>query len=193
MPPGDSRTIGFTPLLDLKNAPINWIHYQIFFTPVLGYFVPLYFLPTHALALGLPTYKSMWLLSIFGITNSLGRPLVGLMADRPWADCIKMYIGMVVLGGAATITCPLFPSMIWLSSYSVIYGLSAGNVYYSSTYGIGCSNASSSSNITTTSGSNDSKSGNICSNSSSSSISCNKTDHTSNNSNKDIYRILLES
>ena len=59
-------------------------------------------LPAFAMQQGVSQSDAAWLLSIIGLTNVLGRMLVGVVSDRPQVCCVWVVSAALVMGG---ITC----------------------------------------------------------------------------------------
>ena len=66
------------------------------------------------------------LLSILGITNTLGRVIAGWVSDRSWADCLLINNIALIIGGVATILCPFFKSYVALVIYACVFGMCIG-------------------------------------------------------------------
>lgn len=88
-----------------------------------GFFVPFIFLPDHAEGLGYSREKGTMLLSVLGITNTIGRVLAGWISDRPWADCLMINNISLIIGGIATILCPFCTTYVLLVLYACVFGM----------------------------------------------------------------------
>ena len=93
---------------------------------MLGFFVPFIYLPSYALTLGYHKDHAAFLISIIGIVNTVGRLAAGWVADRPWADPLKIYNTALILGGAATVCVCLLKMYGLLATYAAVFGLSIG-------------------------------------------------------------------
>ncbi|XP_060074291.1 monocarboxylate transporter 12-like, partial [Ylistrum balloti] len=87
-----------------------------------GFYIPFNFLPEYAKEKDLSASDGALLLSIIGIFNTLMRIVMGLLADRSWADCILINGVVVGFGGVATIFIPYYNSFAVLAAYSAIFG-----------------------------------------------------------------------
>ncbi|XP_050415568.2 uncharacterized protein LOC126829630 [Patella vulgata] len=90
---------------------------------MLGFFVPFFYLVKKASEIGVGQKEGVFLLSIIGMTNTLGRVISGWIADRPWADPLYINNGALILTGVATAVCPFFNSYIGLAFYSAVFGI----------------------------------------------------------------------
>ena len=52
--------------------------------------MPFIYLPDFALKNGISKEDGAFLVSIIGITNTVGRILCGYVSDKPWADALKV-------------------------------------------------------------------------------------------------------
>ena len=91
-----------------------------------GFFVPFIYLPDKSKNMGFSPSKGALLLSILGITNTVGRILAGWISDRPWADCLMINNISLIIGGLATMFCPFCNSYTQLVIYSCVFGLCIG-------------------------------------------------------------------
>ena len=91
-----------------------------------GFFVPFIYLIDKAVELGYSGSQAAFLLSILGITNTVGRVLAGWASDRPWADCLLINNVALIVGGATTVVVPAC-SLYWqLVLYASIFGMCIG-------------------------------------------------------------------
>ncbi|XP_060074290.1 monocarboxylate transporter 12-like [Ylistrum balloti] len=91
-----------------------------------GFYIPFNFLPEYAKEKDLSASDGALLLSIIGIFSTLMRVVMGLLADRSWADCILINGVVVGFGGVATIFIPYYNSFAVLAVYSVVFGTAIG-------------------------------------------------------------------
>ena len=63
---------------------------------------------------------------IAGITNTVGRVLIGWVSDRPWADALLINNVALMIGGAATIASPFCTNYAMFAAYSVVFGCGIG-------------------------------------------------------------------
>ncbi|CAC5388567.1 Monocarboxylate transporter 9 [Mytilus coruscus] len=89
-----------------------------------GFFIPFYFLVDRALILGTPNTQAAFLLSIIGITNTIGRLLSGIIANLKNVDALVVN-NIALLIAALTLflqpLCTVYPALV---AFSVIFGLS---------------------------------------------------------------------
>ncbi|XP_052265124.1 monocarboxylate transporter 14-like isoform X2 [Dreissena polymorpha] len=82
---------------------------------MIGFYVPYVFLVDRAILLGVEQTRASLLLSVIGITNTIGRVLSGLLADRPWMNSLMLNnVSMLVAGVAMVLTpfCTTFPTLV---------------------------------------------------------------------------------
>uniref|UniRef100_A0A7I4YWG3 MFS domain-containing protein n=1 Tax=Haemonchus contortus TaxID=6289 RepID=A0A7I4YWG3_HAECO len=101
-----------------------------------GFNSPLYFLPLHAMkGVGLDSASSSRVLSVFGLCNTLGRVVFGVVADHrlplPYGlgedvarNRLWMYNISLSICGILTSFCYLFTSFVSLSVYAGLFGFS---------------------------------------------------------------------
>ncbi|KAI8780177.1 monocarboxylate transporter 13 [Biomphalaria glabrata] len=108
--------------MSVLQSPTFLIYGVSCFLCMAGFFVPFIYLPTHATDLGLDSTQGAFLISIIGITNTVGRVAVGFISDQSWADCLLINNVALILGGVATIFVPYYPEYYLLAIYSCIFG-----------------------------------------------------------------------
>ena len=91
-----------------------------------GFFVPFIYLIDKAVETGYSKGQAAILLSILGITNTVGRVLAGWVSDRPWADCLLINNLALVVGGISTTMVPLCTHYWMLATYASIFGMCIG-------------------------------------------------------------------
>lgn len=92
------------------------------FLSMLGFFIPLFYLPTLAKQVGMDTQASSYLVSVSGVTNIIGRLLSGFLADRPVFGALHINNTALIVVGLATVFCPFLKDQTTLNIYSGIYG-----------------------------------------------------------------------
>jgi hypothetical protein len=76
--------------------------------------------------MGMTPQEGAILISIIGITNTVGRATAGWLIDRPWVEPIKLNMGWLIGGGVATIFVTKYTTFIPLSIYCGLFGLTIG-------------------------------------------------------------------
>lgn len=71
-----------------------------------------------------------FLLSIMGITNTIGRVVCGWLVDRPWVNTLHFNNCTIILAGVAILLCPLCEDEISLAVIAAIFGLCQGKWAY---------------------------------------------------------------
>ncbi|XP_069115328.1 monocarboxylate transporter 9-like [Argopecten irradians] len=97
------------------------------FLNMLGFFIPYFFLPEKVRNMpkedsSTPDPES-FVLAVIGLSNTLGRVLVGWIADRPWANSVLINNSSLVLAGVLTILCPFCNTYSLMILFSCGFGL----------------------------------------------------------------------
>lgn len=72
------------------------------------------------------SHQGAMLISVIGILNTVARVLVGWLADRPWADPLKINSVALIIGGVATMFVPYYSHYGAMVTYCVVFGISIG-------------------------------------------------------------------
>lgn len=95
----------------------------------IGYCVPYIFLPERAQSMGIADRKqASFLVSIIGITNTIGRIVFGWIADFKFVNRLMLYNTVLVLCGIVSLLsglCTTYPTM---SFYAASFGLLVGEL-----------------------------------------------------------------
>lgn len=84
------------------------------------------FLAARAMDYGVEAESASFLLSIIGISNTVGRVVCGAISDHPKVNVLLVNNAALTLGGLATILTPFFPAYEMLIVYAILFGLSIG-------------------------------------------------------------------
>ncbi|KAF7255749.1 hypothetical protein EG68_07556 [Paragonimus skrjabini miyazakii] len=87
------------------------------------YNVTYFFMGVHAVNLGMTETQAALLFSILGGANMVGEVVVGLLADREWADALTLYFFMLLACGLSTVIVPTLTSFVTLSCYAGVFGM----------------------------------------------------------------------
>ncbi|XP_048254030.1 monocarboxylate transporter 9-like [Haliotis rufescens] len=90
---------------------------------MLAFFIPFFFLKDKAEKENISKTEGALILTVIGITNTLGRIISGWIADRPWADPLHLNNIALVIAGIATLMVPLCHSYVSLAIYGTTFGL----------------------------------------------------------------------
>ncbi|KAK5981456.1 Monocarboxylate transporter [Trichostrongylus colubriformis] len=132
---------------DVRKTMSNMLFLTLLFDPIflifaisnmlssVGFNSPMYFLPLHAQkGVGLDSAHSSAVLSVFGLSNTIGRIVYGIIADHElpipygWGSNVTrnrlwMYNISLSICGLLTAFCFLFTSFLSLSLYAALHGL----------------------------------------------------------------------
>lgn len=93
----------------------------------IGYCVPYIFLPDRAQSMGIANRKqASFLVSIIGITNTIGRIIFGWIADFKFVNRLMLYNTVLVLCGIASLLSGLCITLPAMSFYAACFGLLVG-------------------------------------------------------------------
>ncbi|XP_052218944.1 monocarboxylate transporter 12-like isoform X2 [Dreissena polymorpha] len=92
----------------------------------LGYYVPYVYLPDMAMRMGISEFRSSWLLSAVGITNTVGRVVFGYISDRKSVNRLLLYNVSLIICGLFTAVAPLMGAYWSLMVYSAMFGVFSG-------------------------------------------------------------------
>jgi len=88
----------------------------------IGFVVPYIFLPNRGLRLGFDKDEASWLISMVGISNTLGRVVFGYVADKKFVNRLMLYNTVLVICGV----CSLFSVIMWTFPLQMCYSFSFG-------------------------------------------------------------------
>ncbi|XP_070212917.1 monocarboxylate transporter 14-like [Littorina saxatilis] len=85
--------------------------------------VPLTYLPDMAVSKGVPRQQAAFLISIVGITNTIGRIIAGVISDMVRIRCIWLYVGALLVAAAINFALPWCDTFPMLASAAAAFGL----------------------------------------------------------------------
>ncbi|VDM39492.1 unnamed protein product [Toxocara canis] len=88
---------------------------------MLGFYVPFMFVIDMAVEKGITKENASLLLSVIGITNTLGRIAFGWIADRGWVSALTINNASLISCGILTCICPLLPNFVALIGYAILF------------------------------------------------------------------------
>ncbi|OUC46346.1 transporter, major facilitator family protein [Trichinella nativa] len=89
---------------------------------MLGFYVPFVFLASYSDSLGNTKEQSSLLLSVIGITNTIGRVIFGWVSDQHWVTALTINNIALLLCGLLTCLCVVFTTYELLILYSTLFG-----------------------------------------------------------------------
>ncbi|BFZ25543.1 hypothetical protein BsWGS_28582 [Bradybaena similaris] len=90
---------------------------------MLGFYVPFVYVPDRAQELGISEDQAAFLISIIGITNTIGRVMTGVLINFLNLDCAAVTSGALLLAGVVTVICPFCHTYPSLAAVSAIFGV----------------------------------------------------------------------
>lgn len=98
----------------------------------IGYIIPYIYIHDHATGMGRTPYESSMLISVIGITNTVGRIFFGYLSDSPRINRIILYGMALVICGVATCIYPFCYNYPLMMTFAIVFGIFTG-VYVSIT------------------------------------------------------------
>lgn len=96
------------------------------FLTSLGFNTPYIYIVDQATRLKIDPNLADWLLSTIGISNTVGRITLGLIADLKGVNRLYLYATVITICGLATIVEPFLTNFVGLFIYSIIFGFTSG-------------------------------------------------------------------
>lgn len=91
-----------------------------------GYYVPYTVLYDFALERGVPDRGAVVLVSIMGVANTLGRVLLGSVADFRWVNRIVFFSFIMFLMGASCCFCTFYSNFYVLAVFAAVFAMCVG-------------------------------------------------------------------
>ena len=79
--------------------------------------------------IGVSKTRASLILSVLGVSNTLGRLVAGLLADRPWADSVLIHNVAAITAGLLTCLVSVIFSFELLCVYAALFGCLIGNSF----------------------------------------------------------------
>lgn len=94
------------------------------------YIIPYFYIPDYMLMYNFTEQDGANLISIIGITNTLGMVGLGWLGDQPWVNVCKTYAVCLALCGLSIALMPLFvSSYVMMALLSVVFGLTFASTF----------------------------------------------------------------
>ncbi|KAH9507596.1 hypothetical protein Btru_051540 [Bulinus truncatus] len=93
------------------------------FLTLLAFYIPYFYLPRKGKEIGMSEERANFLISIIGITNTLGRIVCGWLADRPYVSPLLMNNFALLTAGTVVLLCPFATGEVFLAVLSAMLGL----------------------------------------------------------------------
>lgn len=94
------------------------------FITMMGFYVPFMYIKERAMLSGLSAYQAMLLVSVIGITNTVGRVVCGLVTSLPGANSLLINNIALTICGISTIFSNVSSHAAYQYGYACVFGLS---------------------------------------------------------------------
>ncbi|XP_016982413.1 monocarboxylate transporter 12 [Drosophila rhopaloa] len=96
------------------------------FCTSIGFNVPYLYVAAYADALDLSNSQASYLISTIGVANTVGRIVLGYIADKPWVNRLLVYNVCLTACGVSTAMVPLCHDFQSLAFYCIVFGFTIG-------------------------------------------------------------------
>lgn len=110
----------------LKNFVFIFFSISNFLTS-LGFNTPFIYIVDQALLLNIPPNQADFLLSMIGISNMVGRIVLGVVSNLKGMNRLYLYSTVITICGIATVIEPFCTNFVGLLIYSIVFGFTSGN------------------------------------------------------------------
>lgn len=93
---------------------------------MMGFFAPIIYVTKRAMSEGMPENQALWLVSVIGIANTVGRVLCGVLSSIEGVNALWINNFAITIGGLATMFSGLSYAAGYQFTYCIIFGLSIG-------------------------------------------------------------------
>ena len=104
----------------------------------IGFVVPYIFLPNRGLRYGFTSNEASWLISMVGISNTIGRVVFGYIADMKCVNRLMLYNTVLVVCGVCSLFSVLLDTFPLQMCYSFSFGFFIGKFIFTHTTCIIC-------------------------------------------------------
>lgn len=132
-----SRCVSFTEALQnmmditLLTNYVFLIFNVAILTIYLGIRMPFVYIPHLSTELGLTTERnSSYLIAIVGVSNTLGRLILGAWADKTSINRLHMFNAILMINGLANIATPLINHYYLMAIYCCVFGATYGEIFF---------------------------------------------------------------
>uniref|UniRef100_A0A0K8V1X2 Monocarboxylate transporter 5 n=2 Tax=Bactrocera latifrons TaxID=174628 RepID=A0A0K8V1X2_BACLA len=109
----------------LKDAVFMVFALSNFFTSI-GFNVPYIYIVAQAKTLDISSAQSSYLIATIGVANTVGRIVLGYLADKPWVNRLWVYNACLTVCGICTALSPLCTGFYTLAAYCAAFGFTIG-------------------------------------------------------------------
>ena len=128
IPEEEERSLGQQkPMFDLSllASPTFLLFSCAGFLTLFGFFIPFMYIVDRAVLLGISADNGAMILSVIGITNTIGRVICGYLTDNTQISAFFINNVALIVGGVLTIILPIyFNTFASLIFYAVVFGFS---------------------------------------------------------------------
>lgn len=100
------------------------------FLTSLGFNTPFIYIVDQATLLNIETQKADLLLSTIGISNTIGRVVLGIISDMKNVNRLYLYSSLITICGISTAIEPFCTGFAGLFIYAIIFGITSGKIAY---------------------------------------------------------------
>ncbi|XP_011306062.1 monocarboxylate transporter 12-B [Fopius arisanus] len=112
--------------LSLLKDPVFLLFVFSNFCTSIGFNVPYVYIIGLAEGVQITRESASYLLSVIGIANTVGRIVLGFVADKPSINRLAIYNICLTICGISTVLGAFSPSYTWFVIYASVYGFTAG-------------------------------------------------------------------
>ncbi|KAL7745525.1 hypothetical protein ACLKA6_015516 [Drosophila palustris] len=96
------------------------------FCTSIGFNLPYLYMAAQAKTLGISKTEASYLIASIGVANTVGRIILGYIADKPWVNRLLVYNVCLTACGIATAMVPLCTDFNSLMLYCAVFGFTIG-------------------------------------------------------------------
>lgn len=92
----------------------------------LGFNAPFIFINDQAVTAGMSKTEADWILQTIGISNVIGRIVIGFLSDFKSLNRLYLYSILIIVCGVATIIEPFLKTFVLMIIYAFVFGFTSG-------------------------------------------------------------------
>ena len=99
------------------------------FLTSLGFNAPYIYIIDQAISLGFESHTADMFLSAIGISNTVGRLVIGYLGGLKKVNRLYLYSSVLTICGIATVLEPFSPGFAGFLTYAIVFGFTSGNFF----------------------------------------------------------------